>query len=338
VNVDPGRIGLAQGRLDAARICVSAIGTYLPPTIETHDVIARKTGKSEQWILERAGVRSRHIAEEQLPAFAAKAAQPAIEKAGKPDLLINASATPYQTLPDNSAFISAELGIEGIPCFSIHASCLSFLVALKVAAGFLSSSQYGKILVVSAEIATPARNFQEPESASLLGDGAAAVMFERPHSDRASGLLAWRMATYPSGIDLTEVRGGGLRNHPLSPSTSDGDYLFSMKGPPLFRLAASRLPAFLENVLTDAGLSLDDIDVVIPHQASGLAMSSAARMLGIPNRKIVRVIENQGNCVAASLPLTLAAAQSRGLLIPGARALLIGTGAGVSIGAAIIRW
>lgn len=338
MNIEATQPTLAKLRSNAIPLSISAIGSYLPPKIETAADLAQKIRKSEKWVIEKAGVRQRHISDETLPGMAAKAARSVIEKSGIPDLLISASATPHQTLPDNSAFIAEELGLSGIPCFSVHSSCLSFLTALRIGAGFSQSEIYKKILIVSAELATPARNFGEPESAALLGDGAAAVMLEPPERDRGSALLSWRTATFPVGIDLTEVRGGGLRRHPLSALTTPGDYLFTMKGPALYRLAVGAVRDLVADVLRGAGISLDDIDVVVPHQASGLAIAGAGKALGVPEHKVIKVIENQGNCVAASMPLALAAAQARGVLVPGTRVLFVGTGAGVNVGAAILRW
>ena len=338
MHIDATLMARNASRSNAIPLYVSAVCSYLPPRIETAAEIAQKIGKTEKWVIEKAGVRRRHVSDECLPSMAAKAASLAIEKSGMPDLLISASATPHQTLPDNSAFIAAELGLSGIPCFSVHSSCLSFLTALRIGAGFFQSDVYKKILIVSAEIATPARNFSEPESAALLGDGAAAVMLECPSGDRKSSLLSWRSATFPAGIAFTEVRGGGLRRHPLSETTVKGDYLFTMNGPALYRLAIGAVRDLVAVVLQDAGMSLDDIDVVVPHQASGLAMAGAGKALGVPEHKVIKVIENQGNCVAASMPLALAEAQARGALVPGTLVLLIGTGAGVNVGAAILRW
>ena len=187
-------------------IKISGMGYYLPRNIETSEELAPKIGKSVDWIISRTGVKERRISNIDVDLMGAKASKLAL-KNEVPDLILNASGVGKQVLPDTSVFIQKELGFKGIPSFTIHSTCLSFLVALNTAANFISLNTYKKILIVSSDRGTRGRNFDEPESAALLGDAAAAVLVEKALDDEESYMLDFTMNTYPEGSYLTEVRG-----------------------------------------------------------------------------------------------------------------------------------
>ncbi|MFT5681939.1 MAG: 3-oxoacyl-[acyl-carrier-protein] synthase-3 [Myxococcota bacterium] len=315
---------------------IVSTGFYAPPRIETAAELAPRLGKSADWIIQHTGVARRRIAEEPMEMMAAAAARQAIGDGPPPDLVINASLTPRQLIPDSSVFIQRELGLEGTPSFSIHATCLSFLVALHNASALISVGAYKRILIVSAEVGSLSRNFDEPESAALIGDGAAAVILESA-GDTDSALVAYEMGTWPSGAELTELRGGGIRCHPNLPGWTREDNLFHMNGPGVYKMARRRVALVLARVLEKAGMTRDDIDLVVPHQASGPALSAIARY-GFTEERVVNIIADYGNCIAASTPMALHAAASTGRLHRGDRILLLGTGAGLSVGAVVLRW
>jgi 3-oxoacyl-[acyl-carrier-protein] synthase-3 len=267
----------------------------------------------------------------------ARAARAALGSGEAPDLIVNASIGNRQLIPDTSVYLQRELGLEGIPSFSIHASCLSFLVALHNAAALVAAGAYRRVLVVSAEHGSQGRNMAEPESAALLGDGAAAVLLEPTPGDQASALVGYRMSTWPKGADLTEVRGYGLRLRPDSPQTRVEDNLFSMDGPGVYKMALRRLPGLVRQLLAGHGLGADDVDWVVPHQASGPGLAMLPR-LGFPAERIVNIVGQFGNCVAASIPMALAHLAASGRVRRGQTVLLLGTGAGFSVAGAILRW
>ena len=315
---------------------IVSTGFYAPPRVETAAELAPRLGKSEDWIIQHTGVARRRVSEEPMEAMAAAAARRALGDGPPPDLVINASLTPRQLIPDTSVFIQRELGLEGTPSFSIHATCLSFLVALHNASALIGAGAYRRILIVSSEVGSLSRNFDEPESAALIGDGAAAAVLEAA-GDTSSALLAYEMGTWPSGAELTELRGGGIRRHPNLPGWSREDNLFHMNGPGVYKMARRRVALVLSRVLERAGLSRDDIDLVVPHQASGPALAAIARY-GFSEGRVVNIIADYGNCIAASTPMALHAAAEAGRLNRGDRVLLLGTGAGLSVGAAVLRW
>lgn len=254
-----------------------------------------------------------------------------------PDLIVNASLTPVQLIPDSSVFVQRELGLAGIPSFSVHATCLSFLVALRVVGTLVESGAHRRVLIVSAEQGSVSRDIDEAESAALIGDGAAAVLVEPAAPGADSGLLGYAMQTWPEGADHAEFRGAGTRFHPNDPRTSPRDNLFHMNGPRLWRLALRHADEVLDQAFSEAGIGRRDIDVILPHQASGPMLSLFSRF-GFDQSRVVDQVGTWGNCIAASIPMVLAQAVADGRLQRGGTALLFGTGAGLSLGAAILRY
>lgn len=321
----------------AQAVRIAATGLYAPPHVETAEDLAPRVGKSAEWIRLHTGVARRHIAREPLEALGAKAARAALGDSPPPDLLINASTTPRQAIPDSAVFLARELGWSGIPAFTVHATCLSFLTAADLAVQLIAAGRYRRVLVVSAEIASTSRRFEEPESASLLGDGAAAALFEpSPQGSRA----AWRsfaMATHPEGAEWAQIRGAGVNRHPLDPASTADDLRFSMNGPKLFKATARYGAPVFARALDQAGVGIDQIDLFVPHQASGPGLR-VLRALGVPEDRVVSIVEEYGNCIAASIPMALATAHADGRLQRGMTVALLGTGAGLSVAAAVLTF
>lgn len=313
-------------------------GYYLPEKIQTSAELAPLIGVSEDWIISRTGIAERRIAEEPMNIMGAKAAKDAIKDGPPPDCILNASTTPIQLIPDSSVFIQRALGYEEIPSWSIHATCLSFLVALNTAAALINGGIYKRILIVSSETGTPWRNLKEPESASLFGDAAAAVIIEPTPEGENSAWIDWEMNTWHKGAELTEFRGGGTKHPPDHPKlTKPDDNLFSMQGAKVYRYALALVNKTLKKLLERNHNKPADFDWLIPHQASGHAIS-AAEKLGFKKEQTANIIKLYGNCIAASIPLTLAIYHNQGKVKRGDLCLLGGTGAGLSIAFSIIRF
>lgn len=319
------------------RFKISSTGMYAPPDVETAADLAPRIGVTAEWIESQTGVPRRHVAREPLEQMAAKAARAALGDGPPPDLVINASTTPRQLIPDSSVFLAGELGLDGVPSFTLHATCLSFVVALHAAGAYLATGAYRRVLVVSAEIASGSRNYAEPESASLLGDGAGAVVVEPAGPGEESGLLAYEMGTWPRFSNLAELRGAGTRLHPNDPATRPVDNTFTMDGPAIYKAARRRVAVVLRALLDKSGLELSDLDLIVPHQPSGPALAALARY-GCPPERTVNIVAEYGNCIAASIPMALAVADAEGRIRRGDRVLLIGTGAGLSVAGAVLRW
>ena len=315
---------------------ITGYGYYLPTKIETAKELSKKINKSAKWIVSSAGVEQRRVSDVDVDVMGAIAAKKAIGDKNPPDLIINASGVPKQTIPDTSIFIQKELGYSGIPSFSVHSTCLSFITAINVAGSLINSSAYNKILIVSSDRGTRGRNFNEPESAALLGDAAAAIYIESSDS-RQMGIIDYQMSSWPEAANLTEVRGGGTCLHPQDSTTKDKDNLFSMNGPEVFKFTLPKVHKMILNVLKRNNMNQSEVDLLIPHQASGLGVKAYSKFGGFKENQVMNIVNKTGNCVAASIPLALAMAHEEERIGSNSLIFLVGTGAGLSIASAIIK-
>lgn len=316
---------------------ITGTGIYLPPYIETSKETATFINKSEEWIASKTGVTERRKSDIDVDKMGAIAAKQAMGGNTKPDLIINASGVPKQTIPDTSVFFQKELGLNNIPCFSIHGTCLSFLIALNNAAALINSNTYKRILIISSDRGTIGRNPENPESAALLGDGAAAILIEAEES-KFNNFHYWKMNTWSDGANLTEVRGGGTALHPQNPSTKPEDNLFSMDGPSIYKIARKKAYKMVSETFKNVEFDKTDVSWVIPHQASEKAVTAYHEYGGFEENKIINIVAKTGNCVAASMPMALVTAVQDGRIMRGDLLYFIGTGAGLSMACALIRF
>jgi 3-oxoacyl-[acyl-carrier-protein] synthase-3 len=317
-------------------------GSSLPATAVTSAELDGRLGLARGTVEKRTGVRVRYFETRgNAAALGAAAAQRALAAAGLAlsdvDCLVAASGTPDQAMPSNAALILAELeGARAMPAFDIGASCLGFLVALDTVACLIETKRYRRVLIVASDIASCGLDWSTLEASGIFGDGAAAAVVGAADGS-GSSLLASAFTTFSEGAHLCEIAGGGSRHHP---GRIEGPFLplslFRMDGKAVFRLAAEKLPRFLDELLAAAGVGLDDLAVVVPHQASRHALRFLGRQLGAAGSRIVDVFAEQGNQVAASMPSALDAAVRGGQLRRGDKALLIGTGAGLGLGGAVV--
>lgn len=319
------------------RFQIESVGFYAPPRVQTAAELAPLIGVDEDWILKRTRVARRHICEEPSERMAAHAAREALGDGPLPDLILNASLTPTQLIPDTSVFIQRELGTTGIPSFSIHATCLSFLVGLHTAGALIGAGAYKRILLVSAEHASISRDFSHPESAALFGDGAGAALLVPTPEGGTGELIAFRMVTLPQYADLAEFSGAGTRHHPNATSTTHEHNLFRMKGPAIYKRAVLTVARQIKALLAEAKLTADQIDWVVPHQASGPALATLPRF-GFREDRIIDIVEEYGNCIAASVPMAFHTLVRSGRLQRGQTVLILGTGAGLSVAGAVLRY
>lgn len=321
-------------------IKIAGLGWYLPERVVTSAELEADLGLPAGWVLRAAGVRERRRATHETTAgMAAAAGRRALAAAGMApgdlDLIIAASSSPQQAIPCTAAFVQRELGApEGrSACFDVNATCLSFLAALQVAAHLVTAGTYRAALIVSSEIAGRSLNPREPESAVLFGDAAAAAVLVRTPAGEASAVVWEQFATYSGGADLATVRGGGSLHHPNDPATTPELNMFHMSGTAIFKQAARLAGPFLDSFLARAGWEREGVDALVPHQASGHAVGLLSSRFDFRPEQVVSNLADRGNCVAASLPLALAEAVAAGRIARGQRVLLLGTGAGLTLGA-----
>jgi 3-oxoacyl-[acyl-carrier-protein] synthase-3 len=302
-------------------------------------------------VLKKSGVKFRYYADPQKETnskMAAWAAEKALEEAGleasQLDAIIGASGSVEQILPNGAVFIQKELGLQdsGIPCFSIDSTCLSFVTALDTLSYMLEAGRFENVLIVSSELASVGLNWKQPESASLFGDGAVAFVIGRADAEKPhSKILSSHMETYSSGAHQCEIAGGGSRINVRTAGVNGPDderYLFSMDGPALFETSLTKVGPFMKKLLGPLHLGLNEMDLIIPHQASLSAMNLIKRSLQIRSEKWLTIIPEYGNMIAACIPLGLHLARTEGKLHAGDKVLLCGTSAGLSLGGMVIEY
>ena len=326
------------------RVRISGIGRYMPRRRVASAELEARAGLPEGWALANSGVAFRHWAagDERASVMGAFAARQACMQAGvRPadmDLILNASGSAERAIPDGGPLLQQELGLgdSGIPSFSVHATCLSFIAAFELAAERIHHGRIDRALVVSSEIASVALDFDQPEVATLFGDGAAAVVLERspPGSDSEVHRVAW--LTTGEGADLTTVRGCGTFRHPHDAGTVHGDALFQMQGPRTLKRAIQLAPRLLQRLALDEQ-TRRRVRWIASHQASRAGLEFVGR-LGFDNAAIVATLANTGNCIAASIPLTIEQGVREGQIRRGDLGLLIGTGAGLSAAAMLMTY
>lgn len=320
-----------------------ATGLSTPAQWIDSDALDARLGLAPGTIFARTGVQRRgHEPDRNAAEVAAEAARDALRTAGLSvrdlDAVVCANASVDQAMPCNAALLHRELGLSQVPAFDINASCIGFLTALDLIASLFASGRHRRILLTSCDLASRALDPRDPDTAGLFGDGAAAVILEAGDDTRGPALLAARFETWSEAAHACEIPGCGSR---LPPSRHAGDYrevaTFRMDGKRLYRVAAEHFDRFVGELLDDAGIALDAIDRVIPHQASLLGMQHIFKRLGVGRDRVEDIFAMHGNQVSASLPSALHHALASQRLTRGDTALLIGTAAGVTLGGAVLR-
>jgi 3-oxoacyl-[acyl-carrier-protein] synthase-3 len=335
----------AVGVAPVYRFALAGVGSAEPAVRIASLEFDRRLGLEAGTVERLTGVRERPVATtETLVDIAVGAARAALRDAACDvadiDCLIFASAVAHQPIPTTAVLLKRALGFGALPApaYDVNATCLGFLVALDTAAALLAAGRYRRILIVAAERPEGALDWRDPAVAGLFGSGAGAVVLEAGDASCTSGILALAIENYTEGADACAIRSGGTNSEPRGDLAAflDG-WRFEMDGPTAYRLAALYFPALVDRVFADAGMTMGDVDVVIAHQASAAALELMLRRLGIPREKQLNIFAEHGNQVSASIPTVLARAKSRGLVGDGKLALLLGTAAGVSLGAALWR-
>ena len=320
------------------------MGRFLPDRVITSAELEDRFDLRRGSIERKLGVRERRWAGPPINSsqMGAAAAREALEMAGlRPkdlDLIINSSGTQHRLIPDGGPILQQELGIgdTGIPSFSVHSTCLSFLTSIELSAYLIASGRYRRILIVSSENASIGLDFREPYVAALFGDGAAAAVVEKPTTSQSGELLLTHFETYGEAYDLSTVRLGTER-HPVRNGYDLSDAYFRMDGKKLYRSTIQRLGAFFERLSPDWPEIADKLSAVVSHQTTRRGLYAITRF-GVRKEIVVNTLHKFGNCVAASIPMTLYEAIKCGAIRPGQTFLLCGTGAGLSIGAAVLRF
>jgi 3-oxoacyl-[acyl-carrier-protein] synthase-3 len=319
---------------------IAGLGWYLPERRVSSAELAERFSVAPGLIERTTGVLERRYAgEETASGMGAAAARMALAQAGiqsgELDAIIGASSAPQQCIPCTAALVQRELQApEGRSlCFDMNATCLSFLVALQTAAQFIAAGVYRNVLIYSSEIASPSLNPDQWESAALFGDAAAAAVLTRSAVGDSSAIWHAQFGTYSSGADLTQCLGGGTLHHPNDPRTTAEMNMFHMQGLAVFRQAVRIMRPFLDQFFDTLGWQRENVNAVVPHQASRHGVEQLSDRLGFRDEQVFSNLRERGNCVAASIPLALAEAVHGGRIQRDDRVVLLGTGAGLTVGA-----
>ena len=316
------------------RAVVLGSGSALPRQRVSNAELAERVDTSDEWIVERTGIRARHLAGdgETTATLAADAARKALEmagvEAGEVGLIVLATATPDQTFPSSATKVQAMLGIDDCVAFDVHAVCTGFLYALSVAESMVRTGTADTALVIGAETFSRILDWEDRATCVLFGDGAGALLLRAEEGER--GVLATRLHADGRHNDLLYVDGG--------PSTTGTVGKLRMKGREVFRHAVVNLSAVLGEVLGAAGLEAGEVDWVIPHQANARILDATAKKLGLPPEKIVVTVDQHANTSAASVPLAFDTAVRDGRIKRGDLLVLEAMGGGFTWGAAAIRY
>lgn len=318
----------------AMRSVVAGVGSALPKRRIDNEELAATVDTSDQWIVERTGIRSRYVAGEgeTTATLARDAAVRALEHAGidakDVGLIVLATATPDQTFPSSATKVQAMLGIDDCVAFDVHAVCTGFLYALSIADSMIRSGVAKTALVIGAETFSRILDWEDRATCVLFGDGAGALVLKAEEGDR--GILATRLHADGRHNDLLFVDGG--------PSTTGTVGKLRMKGREVFRHAVVNLADVLNEVLAAAGIESDDVDWVVPHQANARILDATAKKLGLPPEKVVVTVDRHANTSAASVPLALDTAVRDGRIKRGDIVVLEAMGGGFTWGAAALKY
>jgi 3-oxoacyl-[acyl-carrier-protein] synthase-3 len=326
-------IGKAQG----PRISITGLGCHVPERVLTNDELSTIVNTSDEWIIERTGIRERRIAapEEALTDLALPAARAALAQAQvEPkdiDFLVCATVTPDMMFPTSSALLADELGAPEAAAYDLLAGCTGFMYALAQAYGMLAAGLAHRALVVGGDVLSRILDWTDRSTLVLFGDGAGAVVLEKVDH---GGFLGFELGADGGGGVHLSLPGSGSRHVEEGP----GNGYVQMNGREVFKFATRVLVSSASSLLEECGLGVDDVDVYIPHQANVRILNHAQEKLGIPRERMVVNVDRYGNTSSGSIPLGLADAQADGRLTEGAIVLMTGMGAGLTWGSALLEW
>ncbi len=326
--------------MNVRRSVITGVGSYLPERIVSNEDLAKFVDTSDEWIVERSGIRQRHMAADgQFTSdLAIAAARAALENAElepqEIDLIVMATTTPDNTFPATATVVQAALGMDKGAAFDLQAVCSGFVFGLSVADNFLKAGQFKNALVIGAETFSRLLDWEDRSTCVLFGDGAGAVVLQAEEGGEGSvadrGILTTHLHSDGRYRDKLYVDGG--------PSTTQTVGHVRMVGRDVFRHAVVNIANVITEALEATGLTIDDIDWFVPHQANKRILDSTAKRIGLPPEKVVMTVAEHGNTSAASVPLALDTAVRDGRIKRGDLVLLEAMGGGFTWGSALVRW
>ena len=325
-------IGEAKG---GVAVSITGLGVKVPDRVVTNEDLKQYVDTSDEWIRERTGIRERRMAskDEALSDIALPASRDALAQAGVEgkdiDLLIVATVTPDMSFPSTGAILADKLGAVDAAAYDLSAGCTGFMYALAQAYGMLVGGLAKRALVVGGDLLSRILDWEDRSTLVLFGDGAGAVVLEAVPEQ---GFLGFELGADGAGGESLWLPGSGSRIF------DESERFVKMNGREVFKFATRILVKSAEDVMERCGVTIEDVDVYVPHQANMRIIDHATKKLGVPSEKVVVNVDRYGNTSSGSIPLALADAAQDGRLQPGKLVLMTGMGAGLTWGSALIRW
>jgi len=322
-------------------ISITGFGAYAPERVLTNDELSTMVDTTDEWIIERTGIRERRVAapEQALSDICLPAIDRALEQAGVAakdiDLIIVATVTPDMLLPSTGALLADAIGSPDAAAYDLSAGCTGFMYALAQGYGMIAGGLSERALVVGGDVLSRIVDWNDRGTCVLFGDGAGAVVLE--HVDEG-GFLGFELGAEGAGGIHLSLPAGGSREATTAESLAAGDHFVQMNGREVFKFATRILVSSAHDILDECGVTIDDVDVYIPHQANVRIIDYAAKKLGIPQNRVVVNADRYGNTSSGSIPLAIADADADGRLRPGELVLMTGMGAGLTWGSALMTW
>jgi 3-oxoacyl-[acyl-carrier-protein] synthase III len=325
------------------RVKISALGTYVPPRLLTNADLEKMVDTTDQWIMERVGIRERHIVDKGVAAsdLAVEAAKRALAERGIEasdlDAIIVGTVTPDMFFPSTACLVQEKLGAKNVWGFDLSAACSAFVYALQAGAQFVASGSHKKVLVIGADVMSSIIDYTDRATCVIFGDGAGAVLLE-PSEDDSLGLIDFVHEVDGSGGCSLFMPGGGSLN-PSSHETVDKKmHYVHQDGAAVFKFAVRKMAGLCEEILRRNNIDGSKIDAFIPHQANKRIIMATAERLNMRSEAVIINIEQYGNTTAGTIPLAMESARQQGKLKKGSLVLLASVGAGFTAGATLLRW
>lgn len=323
------------------QVGIIGVGKFLPKKVLTNADLEKMVDTSDDWITSRTGIKERRLVakNEATSDLAEKAAREALKNAGvapgELELIIVATITPDMPTPATACILQNRLGAKKAVCFDISAACSGFIYALTIAQQFIARGVYKNALIIGGEVLSSITDWQDRNTCVLFGDGAGAAVLSEV---RSGGIISTYLGSDGAMSELLTIPAGGSRNCASQKTIDSRSHFLKMRGNELFKIAVNTMTEAAKTVLKQAGLKLEDIDLVIPHQANIRILTAVANKLGVAQEKFYINIEKYGNMSSASLAVALCEAVEEGKIHKGDTILLDAFGAGLVWGACIIKW
>jgi 3-oxoacyl-[acyl-carrier-protein] synthase-3 len=322
---------------------ITALGTYVPPRLLTNADLEKMVDTSNEWILERTGIRQRHIVDKGVASsdLAVEAARAALAERGiepsEIELIIVATVTPDMFFPATACLVQHKLGCLGAWGFDLSAACSAFLYALQCGTQHIATGAHKKVLVIGSDVMSSIIDYTDRATCVIFGDGAGAVLLEPADGD-SLGIIDYLHEIDGSGACSLYMPGGGSL-HPSTHETVDKKmHVVHQDGQAVFKYAVRKMTEICEKLLARNGLSGKDVDAFIPHQANRRIITATGERLQLRPESIIINIDEYGNTTAGTIPLAMETARQRGILKKGSTVLLAAVGAGFTVGATLLRW